>query len=85
MLTECDVASYHLFDFVRRVAPAASPGGAILIADQVNEGEKQEEQFLTVDEHRTALKDAGFVSVWIVYEEGDLALFGGSCKSPGFH
>ena len=53
-------------------------GGVILIADQVNKGDAHEEQFLTVDEHRKALTDAGFESVRIVYEEGDLAMFAGS-------
>jgi len=141
VLTECDVAYYHLFDFSPRMIELSRerleafgdrtvfhkgsfledgwwrslpgpfdaivslqavhevresvriprlygelrlllrPGGVILIADQVNEGDKQEEQFLTVDEHRIALKDAGFESVRIVYEEGDLAMFEGDASS----
>ena len=54
------------------------PGGTILIADEVNEANKQEEHLLTRDEHQAALTNAGFESVRIVYEEGDLAMFGGS-------
>jgi len=52
-------------------------GGVILIADQVNTGDKREEHFLTSDEHQAALQNAGYDSVRIVYEEGDLTMFGG--------
>jgi len=140
VLNECDVASYHLFDFSPRMIELSRerleafrdktvfhqgsflddgwwrslpdffdaivslqavhevrqsnriprlygelglllrPGGTILMADEVNEANKQEEHLLTREEHQAALINAGFESVGIVYEEGDLSMFGGSRK-----
>jgi len=56
------------------------PGGTILIADEVNDVNSQQEHLLTRDEHQAALTNAGFESVRIAYEEGDLTMFGGSRK-----
>jgi len=137
ILTHCDVAAYHLFDFsphmlalsrarlarftdrvhfhegsfldenwwvalpgpfdaivslqavhevrdARRIARLyaelkliLSEKGVMLIADQVNDEEKQEEHFLTAPEHENALRAAGLKQVRQVYKAGDLALFRG--------
>jgi SAM-dependent methyltransferase len=53
-------------------------GGLMLIADQINKGEKQEEHFWSSEEHRAALLGAGFDSVRMVCEVGDLAMFASS-------
>ena len=54
-----------------------SENGVMLIADQVNDEEKQEEHFLTVTEHENALRAAGLKQVRQAYRGGDLALFAG--------
>jgi SAM-dependent methyltransferase len=137
ILTRCDVASYHLFDFsphmlalsrarlarfaervhfhagsfldqgwwhalpgpfdaivslqavheardVRRIPrlyaelkSLLNNNGVMLIADQVNDGSKDEEHFLTAIEHEDALRAAGLESVRQAYGAGDLALFAG--------
>jgi SAM-dependent methyltransferase len=136
VLTNCDVASYHLFDFSPRMLELSRErlesfgdkvvfhegsflddgwwrtlpgsfdaivslqavhevrdgsriprlyaelrqllreGGLILIADQINAGEKEEAHFLSSDEHQKALVDVGFGSVRIVCEAGDIVMFG---------
>lgn len=135
VLTACDVASYHLFDFSPRMlelsrarlcefgeravfhqgsfldegwrqslpAPfdaivsmqaihevrdsAQIPrlyaelrmllraGGIILIADEVNAGDKNEKHLLSLNEHETALSTAGFEQFRLVHAAGDLVLF----------
>lgn len=55
--------------------PLLRVGGIILIADQVNDGNRQEEHFLSVGEHEAALSKAGFEGFRRVHAAGDLALF----------
>jgi hypothetical protein len=50
----------------------------MLIADQINKDEKQEEHFLSSEEHRAALLGAGFDSVRVVCEVGDIGMFAAS-------
>jgi SAM-dependent methyltransferase len=138
VLMECDVESYHLFDFSPRMLELSSErlesfvdktvyhegsflddgwwkllpmrfdaivslqavhevrdsgriprlyaecrrllrsGGLMLIADQINKDEKQEEHFLSSEEHRAALLGAGFDSVRVVCEVGDIGMFAAS-------
>lgn len=55
--------------------------GIVLIADQVNDEEKQEEHFLTASDHETALREAGFDEVRQVCAIGDLKMFAGKVGS----
>lgn len=50
-------------------------GGIILIADQVNDGDRQEKHFLSLSEHQSALLGSGFEEFRPVHTAGDLALF----------
>ena len=135
VLTRCDVASYHLFDFsphmlelsrarlsvfgdttvfhqgsfldeewwqslpapfdaivsmqaiheVRdgaripklydELKPLLRAEGIVLIADEVNDGDKKEEHLLSVSEHEAALLKAGFETFRRVYAAGDLVMF----------
>lgn len=58
-------------------------GGALLIADQVNNEVKNEAHLLTADEQMSALTQAGFQSVRQVYAAGDLAMFGARREPAG--
>src|ERR1044071_8068633 len=49
----------------------------MLVADQVNDEQKQEEHFLTAAGHENALRAAGLKQVRQVYRGGDLGLFAG--------
>lgn len=51
-------------------------GGIILIADEVNDGDRLEQHLLTLGEHRAALLNAGFEKFRRVHSAGDLVLFG---------
>ncbi len=50
-------------------------GGVILIADEVNDGDKKEKHLLSLNEHETALLKAGFEEIRPVHAAGDLVLF----------
>ena len=50
-------------------------GGIILIADEVNDGDKNEEHLLSLSEHEAALLKAGFERFRRVYAAGDLVMF----------
>ncbi|HZS06295.1 MAG TPA: class I SAM-dependent methyltransferase [Blastocatellia bacterium] len=50
-------------------------GGVLLIADQVNDEDREEEHFLRVSEHEAALRRAGFEEFRRVHAAGDLVLF----------
>jgi SAM-dependent methyltransferase len=49
--------------------------GIILIADEVNDGDKNEEHLLSLSEHEAALLKAGFERFRRVYAAGDLVMF----------
>jgi SAM-dependent methyltransferase len=51
------------------------PGGVLLIADEVNDGDKREKHLLNVNEHETALLGAGFDNFRCLLAVGDLVLF----------
>ena len=55
-------------------------GGIILIADEVNDGDRQEQHLLTLSEHRAALSNAGFEKFRRVHSAGDLVLFAANKK-----
>jgi SAM-dependent methyltransferase len=50
-------------------------GGILLIADEVNDGNQQEEHLLSLTEHEAALLKAGFTGFRRVHSGGDLMLF----------
>lgn len=50
-------------------------GGIILIADEVNDGDKKEMHLLSLSEHEAALLKAGFEKFRRVYAAGDLVMF----------
>lgn len=50
-------------------------GGAILIADEVNDGDHTEEHLLSLSEHEAALLNSGFEGFRRVRSAGDLVLF----------
>lgn len=50
-------------------------GGVILIADEVNDGDKKEEHLLSLSEHGASLLVAGFEEFRLVLAAGDLVLF----------
>ena len=50
-------------------------GGIVLIADEVNDGDKNEEHLLSLSEHEAALLKAGFERFRRVYAAGDLVMF----------
>jgi SAM-dependent methyltransferase len=50
-------------------------GGIILIADEVNDGDKKDEHLLSLSEHEAALLKAGFEEFRRVYAAGDLVMF----------
>ena len=54
------------------------PGGLVLIADEVNEGDKKEKHLLSLSEHGSGLLKAGFEEFRFIQSAGDLVLFG-SC------
>ncbi|MEK6408022.1 MAG: class I SAM-dependent methyltransferase [Acidobacteriota bacterium] len=58
-------------------------GGIILIADEVNDGDQQEEHLLSLSEHESALLKAGFEGFRRVHSAGDLVLFAARCGSHG--
>jgi SAM-dependent methyltransferase len=58
-------------------------GGIILIADEVNDGDKKEEHLLSLDDHEVALLKAGFEGFRTVHSAGDLVLFAARCRSHG--
>ena len=49
--------------------------GVILIADEVNEGDKREQHLLSLDQHETVFLTAGFKKFRILCATGDLVLF----------
>jgi SAM-dependent methyltransferase len=51
------------------------PRGLVLIADEVNEGEKIEKHLLSLNEHEMALSGAGFEEFRLIRAAGDLVLF----------
>ena len=51
------------------------PQGIMLIADEVNDGDKTEKHLLSVDEHEKALLGAGFDNFRNLLVAGDLVLF----------
>ncbi len=51
------------------------PGGLVLIADEVNDEGKKEQHLLSIAEHETGLKTAGFDQFRTLLEAGDLSLF----------
>jgi SAM-dependent methyltransferase len=55
--------------------PLLREGGIILIADEVNDGDKKEKHLLRLNEHETALLKAGFEEIRPVHAAGDLVLF----------
>lgn len=55
----------------------AQTNGIFLIADLMNSETKQEEHFLMADEHKAALKEAGFESIREVFAAGDLSMLKG--------
>jgi SAM-dependent methyltransferase len=50
-------------------------GGIILIADEVNDSERQEQHLLTLGEHKAAMLNAGFEKFRLGHAAGDLVLF----------
>ena len=57
--------------------------GIILIADEVNDGDQQEEHLLSLSEHEAALLKADFEGFRRVHSAGDLVLFAARCCSHG--
>lgn len=63
--------------------PLLKVGGIILIADQVNDGDRQEEHLLSVGEHQAALSRAGFEEIRRILAAGDLVLFAATRVGEG--
>lgn len=60
-------------------------GGVILIADEVNDGDRKEKHLMSLSEHEAALLRAEFDLFRRVYEAGDLVLFAARRRGKGDH
>lgn len=63
--------------------PLLRGGGIILIADEVNDGDRKEKHLLSLSEHEAVLLKAGFEGFRRVHSAGDLVLFAARCCSHG--